>query len=198
MPDPIKRVRPSKLFWLRAKDGREPGSERITRLLPTVDELPGDGWQCTGQRTFRSGAGSNSPRSRRARETGKLSASRNFQQAATGRWLWAQVMPLANEADALELVSTGDFTFLVPDGRERILTGERTLEGFVIPGCEASWAHEMTVDVKTVKHSNQVISGAIGATVIVVFGTCAEGESIWADLIAVAQVMGARIREGDI
>lgn len=188
------------MVWLRAWFGWKPGSGRTIRLLPTVEDVPGEGWRHVDQRTFRTGVMTpDNPRSRRAREAGKISAIRSFQQAATARFMWAQVSPMANEVDAREVVTEGP-TLLANPSPKTTITGERTLEGFIIPGCDASWAHEMELTVQEDgeeerRVANQMIGGAVGSFVLVVFGKCADGESTWNDLVAMAQVMVGRIRE---
>jgi hypothetical protein len=80
--------------------GPKPGADRSLKILPSTADMPGDGWRLLDERTFRTGRmGRATEYGKRARKLGSLTAIRSFEQKAN-RWLWAEVIPLANEEDA--------------------------------------------------------------------------------------------------
>src|ERR1700734_3527330 len=96
----MKRVYVPNFKFLYAMLGPKPGADRSLKMLPSTADMPGERWRLLDERTFRTGRmGRVTEYGKRARELRSVTAFRSFEQA-DDRWLWAEVIPLANEEDA--------------------------------------------------------------------------------------------------
>jgi hypothetical protein len=175
---------PSRLRYVLAQLGRKPGGAENLRLLVGIDDLPGTGWKVTDKRTWRTGTqGSDEPWAQRATEANSVSAWRSLRQS--DRWLWAQVVPLANPEDA-ELALRAAPARMLANLRARVrLESESEIDGIVVPSAGATWAFEQHTTGHPLAGVTRLMAWTVEARLFVLAGSGVP-EWTWDDLLDVA------------
>jgi hypothetical protein len=112
-------------------------------MLPTVEDLPADGWKVLDQRTWRTGKmGPRSEVKKRAGSKGAVTAWRSFEHSGRSQWLWAQIIPLTSHDDALVALDEAMKQGTRNPNAEVKVTGETQVEPPTVPAAASSWALE--------------------------------------------------------
>jgi hypothetical protein len=200
MSDPLP---PSKLkfryipngLFVYAQLGRKPGAERSLSMLPSVSDLPGEGWSLADQQTWRTGRmGRKTDWSARARKLGSVTAIRSFAQMEPSRWLMTQVIPMADEIDAGALLTDLPARFIKSSARVTV-TDERSVSEVTVAGCSATWAHEQHTTGTFGEGMNRLLAGTVGPVVFVVGASGPVDSWSWTGVISMATAVSQRILE---
>jgi hypothetical protein len=179
--------------------GGEPTTEvaRSLALLLEARELPGPEWRVSGDRTWVTGAlDPDSPKSRRARQAGLVTAWRSFEQVGTGRTAWVEVVPYATAEDA-ELSRRQSPPYFVgtdqPD--EQVVAGGE-IDGREIDGVAELWVYEKSVAGPGGVRVSRYVAGTVEQVLLI--ASCAGDEEAWSldDLMGLAAKLVDRVRAG--
>jgi hypothetical protein len=176
-----------------AQLGRKPsGAQALKQLLePAV--LPGAGWTTTDQRTWRTGVDATTDWQRRANAAGSVTAWRSFERAGHDRWLWIQVTPLADVADAASAFS---------DAPERMLRNKRAVVRLVdereVPppaalSSETAWALEQRAEGKVGESLGLLLIAVFGRNLITVAGSGVGRQWSWDEIGQLASRQATRL-----
>jgi hypothetical protein len=184
---------PTNAEWLLAKVGqRRSETKRSLAMLPTVEDLPADGWKVLGQRTWRTGKlGLRSEVRSRAAAIGAVTAWRSFENGNRTRWIWAQINPLASHDDALVALGEASEQGMRNPKAKVTLTAEMQVEAPAVPGIETSWALEQHTSGSRGQHVGRVYGACVGR---IIFTLAASGwmDWSWTEVAEVAGVIGGR------
>jgi hypothetical protein len=171
--------------------------DRSLAMLVGADELPGRGWSTVRDRTWVTGElDPDSEKSRRAREAGVVTAWRSFEQAATGRSAWVEVVPYATVEDAeLSLRQSPPYFVGTDQPDERLVTGGE-VEDCRLPDGSDLWVYEKSVEGAAGLRCSRYAAGTIDR--ILFIASCAGVDGAWArdDLLSLAASLAHRIRSG--
>jgi hypothetical protein len=186
---------PTNAEWLLAKVGqRRSEARRSLAMLPTVEDLPADGWKVLDQHTWRTGKlGPRSEVKKRAAAQGAVTAWRSFENGGRSRWLWAQIIPLITHDDALVAMSEAKAGGMRNPNAGVTVAGETEVEAPAVSGVVASWALDQHTSDAKGQHIARLFGACIGR---VVFILAASGwtDWSWAEVAAVAESTGKRLR----
>ena len=128
------------------------GSRKMKRLsislLIDVSELPGEGWNLSAERKWRTGAWGR-PRNAitdRAHQASLFTAFRSFENKREKRWVWSAITPVTTEEDAALLTpKLQDLVDLRTD-RSSHLTSDIRMPSGVLPDRGNWWIRELVTD----------------------------------------------------
>ena len=169
---------------------------RSLAMLPDPVHLPGSGWRVTRDRTWVTGElDPDSDKSRRAREAGVVTAWRAFEQAATGRSAWAEVVPYATADDAELSLRQSPRYFVGTDGPEEEVVAAGVVDG-ALPGVPNTWIYEKSVAGAGAVRVSRYAAGTIDR--ILFIASCSGGAEAWQldELLALAALLADRVRSG--
>lgn len=183
---------PSRLRFALAQLGAKPGGAESLSSLVGPDDLPGTGWKVTDKRTWRTGTqGSDDMWAQRAVEANSVTAWRSFRQS--DRWLWAQLVPLANPEDA-ELALQAAPARMLANLRARVrVESESDVDGIAVPGAGATWAYEQHTTDHPLAGVTRMLAWTVGDRLFVLAGSGVP-EWTWDDLLVVASRQSERAK----
>jgi len=179
--------------------GDDPTTEvaRSLALLLEADELPGPGWEVSGDRTWVTGAlDPDSPKSRRAREAGLVTAWRSFEQAGTGRTAWVEVVPYATAEDAELSRRQSPPYFVGTDQPDEHVVAGGEVDGHTIDAVAELWVYEKSVAGPGGVRVSRYVAGTVDRVLLI--ASCAGDEGAWSldDLMELATALVDRVRAG--
>lgn len=193
MPEGMKPVYVPNFRYLYSMLGPKPGADRSLKMLPSVADMPGDGWRLLDQRTFRTGRmGRATEYGNRARKLRSVTSMRSFEQVGHSRWLWAEVIPLANEEDA---AVASDDSLLVVRNPGVTVTNEHPVTGVSVPGSSSVWAYEQESTGPVGNGVSLCLRGTAGSIIFVVMASGFAESWRWDDVVSIASLIVARISE---
>lgn len=179
------------------------GDERLTEearslgMLLVADQLPGPGWRVTRDRTWVTGElDPDSEKSRRAQQAGLVTAWRLFEQTATGRTAWVEVVPYATAEDAsLSLRQSPRYFVGADQPEERVVAGGEVV-GPHLPGVDNLWLYEKEVSGPGGVRMSRYAAATIDRTLWI--ASCAGDRAAWLldDLMVLAGLLADRVRAG--
>jgi hypothetical protein len=137
-----------------------------------------------------------SEKSKRARRAGVVTAWRSFEQAATGRSAWVEVVPYATAEDAeLSLLQSPRY-FVGTTSPEEQVVAEGVVEDRHLPGIPNAWIYEKSVGGAHGLRLTRYVAGTIGHILFIT--SCSGDEDQWRldELLALATTQAQRVREG--
>lgn len=189
-------VSPWQMRRFTAQIGWKRGARISLSMLPKTSDLPGNRWIRLGQNTTRMGwMNRESELGARARELHKVSATRYFKQLNRVRWLWAQVLPFANEADAATAMSNGPTFVRNPRSKGYTVTKEGPVGGVTVPGCLSSWAHERESSGRIGEAAARMVMATKGPVLFVVSASGLVNKWSWDEVVSVADGVAKRISQ---
>jgi hypothetical protein len=181
---------PSRLRFVFGQLGSKSGAEETLLRLLEVPDLPGAGWRVVDERTWRTGSQRREEAwVHRAHQIGSVTGWRSFR--CGDRWLWVQLVPLANVDDGPDALRS------VPRGALRnlrskvVVESEAEVTSLVVPGAEITRALEQrtsgqppgtTLMLAWTAQSDLVVSAASGTP-----------EWSWDELTAIAAKQCVRL-----
>lgn len=179
-----------RLRWAIAQLGRKPGAREALARLLNVAQMPG--WVVTDQRTWRTGTAHATEVTQRAKQAGSITAWRSLRDPASARWVWLQVVPLANPTDAGLMLPEVKDRLLANRGANVTLMDERDVELPPFPGAAAVFAHEQHTTGPSGIGVTRYLAGAVGADIVVVAGS-GSPEWNWASVVELATRQAERL-----
>jgi hypothetical protein len=180
--------------FVYAKLGSKRGAERSLRMLPDLSDLVGDGWKVLAELRWRTGRmGNVSDWGVRARRIRSVTAYRSFEQTGASRWLWAEVMPLATDADSAAALTDLPSRFLRNPRAKRTITGERSVLDVTVPGTLSTWAYEQATTGTIGNGVSRYLGGAVGSVVFLVAASGTGDGWPWDEVVSIANVVVRRI-----
>ena len=170
---------------------------RSLAMLVEVGELPGSGWAVVRDRTWVTGElDPDSAKSRRAREAGVVTAWRSFEQAATGRSAWVEVVPYATAEDAALSLRQSPRYFVGTDHPDEVVVAGGEVDDRRLPGVPDLWVYEKSVTGPDGLRCSRYAAGTVDR--ILFIASCAGEEGAWAidDLMTLAATQADRVRSG--
>jgi len=178
-------ARLTRLRWALSSLGAKPNGRESLDLLIDAEDLPGDGWRVTDERTWKTGHVEPSAAwSAAARDHGSVTAWRSFEQPSTGRWIWAEVVPLASSSDAQEALTALPTLLLKNTRADVTVVAEKALPLPEIPSATVGWAHAQETDSRRGPGDAFYLAASVDGVIAV---TCASGlRDVWtfADVVA--------------
>jgi hypothetical protein len=179
--------------FVYAKLGSRRGGEHSLRMLPDASDL-GDGWKVFREQTWRTGRmGRALDWGVRAREMRSVTAYRSFEQTGASRSLWAEVMPLATDADAAAALTDLPTRFIRNPRAEVSVTGEQSVLDVAVPGTLSTWAYEQTVSGKVGNGVSRYLAGAVGSVIFIVAASGLGDGWPWDEVVSIANLVVSRI-----
>lgn len=179
-------ARPSRLRWALAGLGAKPNAKESLSKLIGAEDLPGDGWRVTDERTWKTGHVEPTAQwSAAARDQGSITAWRSFEQPATGRWIWAEVVPLASSSDAQEAFTTLPTLLLKNTRAEVTVVAENALPLPEISSATVGWAHTQETDGRRGPGDAFYLAASVDGVIAITAASGLRGAWTFADVIAV-------------
>ena len=161
-----------------------------------VTDLPGTGWEILARRHWRTGSRGR-PRNDvtdRAHEGGTFTTWRSFEQKTHRRWVWAEVFPVLDSADA---------SGLVPHLRSLLVTNPRPQAKLISEGTinlsesvpeNETWAYEQVTEGPGGTGSLRLIGGHVDKIVYILGCSAFDPGWTWPEVMRFASLQASKIQ----